>query len=262
VKVNYKEAGMVDIKKGLTRYKGIFKEADEQGKNEADTSLRIGKFFEDVLGYDIFEELSREHMIKERYVDYAVKIKGKIVFLIEVKQSGIKLKEKHIEQASNYAANGGYPWILLTNGRYWQMYHLSFDEGIQNDLIWSVDLLEEDIKAAACKIGQLHRKSILKKEHERYYARIKTLAPAKVLQAIFHENTLSMIRRHLKKMTGISVDEQDLCESIKKMISPESWQEIGEVKVKRQKKKPRVQKEAPSIQEGKTEIKLQEGEQS
>src|SRR4030066_2515498 len=106
----------IDITKDLKKYIPIFQEAKEQNINEAETSLRIGKFLEDALGYDIFKDITKEHTIKDRYVDYAIKADGKVMFFIEIKQAGIELKEKHIEQASNYAANAGVEWGLLTNG--------------------------------------------------------------------------------------------------------------------------------------------------
>jgi predicted type IV restriction endonuclease len=207
------------------------------------------KFFEEVLGYDIFTEISKEHIIKDRMVDYAIKLGGKVEFLVEVKQAGIKLKEKHIEQASNYAANSGVPWVVLTSGGYWQLYHLTFDEGIQSDLIWSIDILEGDLKETAPKIAFLHRKNVLKGELEDYYAKLETLSPKSIIQAIFHEDALKIIRKHLKKMSGIRVDEQDLVTYIKKMISKEAWEEIGDIKVKRKSRasKPKPKKEKPAL---------------
>ena len=226
----------VDITRDLKKYIPVFKQAYEQNINEAETSLRIGKFLEDVLGYDVFQDITKEHTIKDRFVDYAIKLNGKVAFFIEIKQAGIDLREKHIEQASNYAANAGVAWVALTNGRCWQLYHLTFDDGIQSDLIWSADILSADIKEAACNIALLHKKSMLKGEHEDYYAKVKALSAKSVIQAIFQENTLRAIRLHLKKATGISVDEQDLVAGIKAMISPEAWESIGEVKIKRKRR--------------------------
>lgn len=244
----------LDINKGLKKYIPIFRRTHEQGINEAETSLRISKFFEEVLGYDVFEEISKEHMIKDRYVDYAIKLNGKVQFLIEVKQAGIKLKERHIEQASNYAANSGISWVLLTNGRYWLLYHLTFDEGIQSDLIWSVDVLEDNPKAAATKIALLHKKSISKNKLEDYLVKVETLSPKSIVQAIFHEDTLKVIGRHLKKMSGVRVDEQDLVDNIKKMLSKEAWEEIGDVKIKRKRKIQRVKKTSLSASSAVTQL--------
>lgn len=226
----------MDITRELKKYVPIFKQAYEQNINEAETSLRIGKFLEDVLGYDVFQDITKEHTVKDRFVDYAIRLNGKVVFFIEIKQAGIDLREKHIEQASNYAANAGVSWVALTNGRCWQMYHLTFDDGIQSDLIWSADILSADLKEAACNISLLHKKCVLKGEHEDYYAKVKALSAKSVIQAIFQENTLRAIRLHLKKATGISVDEQDLVAGIKAMISPEAWESIGEVKIKRKRR--------------------------
>jgi len=225
-----------DILKDLKRYIPIFQQAHDQGINEADTSTRISKFFEEVLGYDVFSEISREHVVKERNVDYAIKLNGKVRFFIEVKQAGITLKERHIEQAENYAANSGVPWVLLTSGRYWQMYHLTFDDGIQSDLIWGVDLFDEDLKASSEKLSLLHKKSILKGELDDYHEKVKTLSPRSIVQAIFHESTLKVIRACLKKTTGVRVDEQELAEHIKTLISEESWKEIGEIKIVRKRR--------------------------
>lgn len=226
----------IDISKDLKKYIPIFKLAHDQNINEAETSLRIGKFLEEGLGYDVFQDISKEFTVKERFVDFAIKLNGKVAFFIEVKQAGIELKEKHIEQTSNYAANAGVSWVLLTNGRFWQFYHLTFEDGIQTDLIWSADVINDDIKDASNKISYLHKKSILKGEHEDYYAKVKVLSPKTIIQAIFQENTLKMIRAHLKKISGITIDEQDIVAGIKSMISTEAWDAIGDVKVKRKRK--------------------------
>ena len=226
----------VDILKDLKRYIPIFQQAHEQGINEAETSVRISKFFEEVLGYDVFNEISREHVVKERNVDYAIKLDGKVRFFIEVKQAGLSLKERHIEQAENYAANSGVPWVVLTSGWFWQLYHLTFDEGIQSNMLWSVDLLADDIKNAAERLALLHRKSVARGEMEDFYAKFKTLSPRSIVQALFHESSLKMIRACLKKSTGVRVDEQEVVDNIKKMISQEAWEVIGDVKISRKRR--------------------------
>jgi hypothetical protein len=55
------------------KYIPIFRQASDHGINKAETSLRIGKYFEDALGYDIYHEVSKKCSIKDRYVDYAIK---------------------------------------------------------------------------------------------------------------------------------------------------------------------------------------------
>lgn len=233
-----------DMMKEFKKYLPVFRQAHDQAMNESDTSMRISKFCEEVLGYDVFNEISREHAVKERNVDYAIKVDGKVLFFIEVKQAGVSLKEKHVEQAGNYAANDGIPWVLLSNGKNWNMYHLSFDEGIQIDLAWSVDILEGDIKDACAKLSMLHKKNVTKGELDEYFDKLKILSPKSIVQAIFHENTLRLIRMHLKKTSGVKIDEQELAEHIKNMISKESWELIGDVKIIRKRKSSKPKQEA------------------
>jgi predicted type IV restriction endonuclease len=233
-----------DMMKEIKKYIPVFQQAHDQAMNESDTSMRISKFCEEVLGYDVFNDISREHAVKERNVDYAVKVDGKVKFFIEVKQAGVALKEKHVEQASNYAANDGVSWVLLSNGKNWNMYHLTFGEGIQIDLAWSVDILEDDIKDACAKLSMLHKKNIAKGELDEYFDKLKILSPKSIVQAIFHENTLRLIRMHLKKTSGIKIDEQELAEHIKNMISKESWELIGDVKIIRKRKAAKPKQEA------------------
>lgn len=232
----------VDISKDLKKYIPIFQQAAEQGINESDTSLRIGKFLEDVLGYDMFSDISKEFTVKDRFVDYAIKVNGKIIFFIEVKQAGIDLRSKHIEQASNYAANAGVEWVILTNGSCWHLYHLTFEDGIQNDLIFSTDITKGSIDDTSTKLSLLHKKSATKGEHLDYFDKIKTLEPENIMGAIFQEDTLRIIRNQLKKMTGVRIEEDELVSGIKQMISTDTWEMIGDIKIKRQKKISKVKK--------------------
>ncbi|HZX36371.1 MAG TPA: hypothetical protein VFF54_07790 [Thermodesulfobacteriota bacterium] len=61
-------------------------------------------------------------------------------------------------------------------------------------------------------------------------------------------------RLHLKRTSGISVEEQDLVSSIKGMLSPETWEAIGDVKIKRKRKAVKQtsnlqEPEAPEVEE-------------
>ena len=233
----------IDIKSDLKEYISIFRKAYEQEMTESDTSLRVSKFLENVLKYDLFTEVSREHRIKSRYVDYAIKVDDKVHFFIEVKQASLALKERHVEQAGNYAANAGVHWILLTNGKNWNMYHLTFDEGIQISLVWSINILEGDIKDSIEKLSMLHRKNIKKGILKDYFNKRQALSPKMIIQSIFHEDILHTICLHLKKSSGIKVDIEELAESIKDMVSKETWETIGGIKIIKKTQNPKPSKQ-------------------
>jgi hypothetical protein len=105
---------MPDIRKDLKKYLPHLLKAAEDNLNEADTLQRLTKVFEDVLGYDAMSEISRESSVKDRYVDVALKVEDAVRILVEVKSASTTLRDRHIEQAQNYAANGNVRWVLPT----------------------------------------------------------------------------------------------------------------------------------------------------
>jgi len=74
-----------------------------------------------VFGYDKYAELTSEHAIRGTYCDLAVRIDGKLAFLLEVKAVGLDLKDQHVKQSVDYAANQGCEWVVLTNGIEWRL---------------------------------------------------------------------------------------------------------------------------------------------
>src|SRR5687768_17793026 len=102
-------------KGGLRKYQRAFEAARSRDVNESDTRVIISDFLADVLGFDKYSEVTTEFAVKSTFCDLAVKLKGKLKFLIECKSAGTDLKDNHLRQATDYAANEGVEWILLTN---------------------------------------------------------------------------------------------------------------------------------------------------
>src|SRR3546814_15069910 len=67
------------------------------------------------------------------------KIDGTLQTLIEVKAIGLDLKDHHVKQAIDYAANQGVDWVLLTNGTQWRVYHVIFAKPIGPELLVDID---------------------------------------------------------------------------------------------------------------------------
>src|SRR3546814_16565906 len=59
--------------------------------------------------------------------------------VIEVKAIGLYLKDTHVKQAIDYAANQGVDWVLLTNGTQWRVYHVIFAKPLGQELIVDID---------------------------------------------------------------------------------------------------------------------------
>src|SRR4030042_3335949 len=133
----------VDIRKPLRKFPPILMAARDDGLNEADTVQRICHFFDKVLGYDPLRDISREAEMKGKYVDVSIKIDNQVRLLVEAKAAGVRLRDRHIEQAQAYASRNNYPWVLLTNGVDWNLYHLTFEEGIEYECAFALSLDEE-----------------------------------------------------------------------------------------------------------------------
>jgi hypothetical protein len=234
----------IDIRRDLKNILPHLKKAQEDNLNEADTILRIIKVLEQVLGYDGLTEITREQQIKDKYADIAVRIDGSIKFLIEAKASGVVLRDRHIEQAERYAAEGNIRWVVLTNGVMWNLYHLSFEEGIEYERAFTVDLGTDPIDKAAELLALLHRQSIIRGEHEDFWKKQAALNPQSIGRVLFFEDTLKLIRRQIRKQEGIFVDIEDLGMAIQSLFSPETREQIGPFKI-RKKRSPRREDKKP-----------------
>ena len=100
----------------------------------------------DIFGYKKIEEITSEHVIKGTFADLAVKVGNAFRFLVEVKAINTELKESHVTQVVNYAANLPADWVLLTNGARWQAYKVNFNKPIAGTLVLDVDLCTDSLK--------------------------------------------------------------------------------------------------------------------
>jgi hypothetical protein len=76
----------------------------------------------------------------------ATVLDGKVQLLVEVKAIGIELKDSHMKQAVDYAANKGIEWVVLTNGINWRVYKITFAKPIDQELVYEIDFLTADTK--------------------------------------------------------------------------------------------------------------------
>jgi hypothetical protein len=225
--VRYREEKLTKNRPTLKTWIPQLLEARENNLNEADTLARITKVFEEVLGYDPLNEISREAQLKGKYIDLAIKIDGVIRLLVEAKAAGVLLRDRHIEQAEGYAARNNYRWVLLTNGVMWNLYHLTFEEGIEYERVFSIDLTEDTPEVATEKLALLSRDSIRKQILEKYWEQQCALSPAVIGKYLFKEKILRLLRREIRKELGFLVDVEDLAVAVRGMLSPEAREMIG-----------------------------------
>lgn len=227
----------IDIRKALKKFLPHLIDAKAAQLREAETVQRIERLFEHVLEYDGLADISREAQVKGKYCDLAIKIDGNTQFLVEAKACCEPLRDRHVDQAQQYASKGNIRWVVLTNGLDWRLYHLTFEEGIDYEIAFEINLEKEDEFDQACdRLALLHKSAIKKGALEEYWKEKTALGPSSIAQGLFHVDTLRVIRRLIRKKEGFLVDPEDLAKSIHEMLSLEAREQIGPLKIRRKRR--------------------------
>jgi len=197
---------------GLKRFKPVLESAKARDVNESDTSMIVTDMLADVFGFDKYNDITREYAIRGTYCDLATKIDGKLQTLIEVKAIGVPLRENHMKQAVDYAANQGVEWVVLTNGQVWKVFSVSFSKPISADLVLELDMLalNHNAEDAQEDLFLLSKEGVQRSGLDAYNDQLRVRSRFNLAAIILSDPILHTIRRELKRLSPdvrISVDE-------------------------------------------------------
>lgn len=120
--------------------------AAKSGGNEANTKALLIEPMLRALGWDTADlnQVEREHRVYDNTsLDYALKIDGQARLFVEAKGVAKDLGDKSfIAQAINYANNEGVLWCVLTNGLSYRVYKTNEPVGMEQKLLFEIDLEE------------------------------------------------------------------------------------------------------------------------
>jgi len=193
---------LVRFTSGIKKFQSILKSAEENDINESDTVTIVMDMLAEIFGYEKYSEITSELAIKKTYCDLAIKINGEFKFLIEVKAIGIDLKSDYVRQVVNYGTNQGLDWVILTNGICWEIFRLTFDKPIKDDLIYEFDILSLNLK----KENELELLYYISKESlgrsalEDYLIERLTLNKFFIGQVLLSEPVIANIRKTIRKI--------------------------------------------------------------
>lgn len=197
----------------LKTYQSIAASHKSKDVSEADTVTLIKDVLSYCFGYDKYQELTSEQQIRGTFCDLAVKIDGKIKYLIEVKAAGVSLNDSHLRQALGYGANQGIEWIVLTNATEWQLHRIKFGQPIDHEEVSSFNLLEmnpkneEDLK----KMFLLCREGISSDAMDTYHQHTQILNRYTVAQILLTEPLVGAIRKEMRKLfPDTKIDHQQI----------------------------------------------------
>ena len=200
------------IATGLKRFKPVLEAAKDRDVNESDTSMIVTDMLAEVFGFDKYAEVTREYAIRGTYCDLATKIDGQLQTLIEVKAVGLDLRENHIKQAVDYAANQGVEWVIMTNGQNWKVFSVSFSKPISADLVLDIDILSMSPSDgdAIEDLFLLSKEGVQRSGLDAYNDQLRVRNKFNLAALILSDSVLHNIRRELKRIAPdvrISVEE-------------------------------------------------------
>ncbi len=199
-------------KKYLTRKENL-------NADEATARIMINNFLSQVLGFEETVDISTEYMIKGTYADYVVKLNKKVQFVVEAKAVSIDLNSHHLKQAVDYAANEGIDWVILTNGRQFELHRVIFEKPIRSQKIFEFDLSDlKQITRAAKNIVFLTKKAVQKGELEIYWKRFDALTDSNLRKAIHSPEVIRALRLQIRKKSKINFTDGEITKSLDEIL--------------------------------------------
>jgi len=206
------------IKEGIRTFQKIVPSLVNRDVSEADTVTVVKDMLSIVFGYDKYIELTSEQQIRGTFCDLAVKIDGKIKYLIEVKAAAISLNHIHLRQAVNYGSHQGIEWIVLTNSDEWIIYRVKFAQPIDFEEVSRLKITEIDVRREEDirKLFLLCREAIAEGAMDLYHKQARLFNNYTVAQILLSDSVVSAIRKEFRKVfADMKVDQEDILTILK-----------------------------------------------
>lgn len=197
---------------GLKRFQPVLSSARSRDVNESDTSMIVTDVMADLFGYDKYSEITRELCIRGTFCDLATRIDNKFQMIVEVKAIGLELKDAHIKQAVDYAANQGIEWVALTNGHLWKVFRVVFGKPIDATLVLDLDLLTMAPKSASdiASLYLLTRESMVKSGLYAYQDQKEATNKFYLAALVLSDPVLETLRRELRRLSDAKLQVEEV----------------------------------------------------
>jgi predicted type IV restriction endonuclease len=210
-----KEALKAYIKKSSKSLQAL----KERDAVEADTRTFVTDLLVEGLGFDKYEDLTAEYQVKGEFADIGIRVDKKLLAFVEIKRITQDLKEQHLRQAKTYAANEGVSWIVLTNGRIWQVYHISNSTPIEHALLFETDLLAESTPAAKVeKLWMLSKNALKRGTLSEIWKAESALQDSVLGKALLSTYVQKHLRAEVRRITGELVDTERLKQAVAALL--------------------------------------------
>jgi len=162
------------------------------------------------LGYQRYEIASRSYDAAGKLPDYTVLPNTQHTWFLEAKAWTQELSSLHVDQAMNYAHSNGKRWVVLSNGKEWQLYDDSIP-GVSADRLVATAKLSEESQIRAF-LSAITKESIATGTVDKF-ARSQRLE--RVLSKQFFQpdsEVVKVILSTLRSKLGVVATGQDIVE--------------------------------------------------
>lgn len=199
------------VRTAIKRFNKPLKDLVERDANEGDTRLLVTDFLCEGLGFDKYEDLTTEYQVKGDFADFGIRIDKELIAFIEVKRCTQKLGIRQLRQVQMYAVNEGVEWMILTNGRAWQVWHLTGGLPVVVDLAFEVDLLSDaTLTQKADALFHLSKEAIRRRLLDELWRAKAATSPKSLVNAILSDSVIDALRKELRKQTAYNGDPSEL----------------------------------------------------
>ena len=186
---------------------------------EADTRTFVTDLMVEGLGFDKYDELTAEYLVKGQFADLGVRVEKKLLAFVEIKRVSTELKEQHLRQVKAYAADDGVEWVILTNGRIWECYHVSNTTPLEVHLLFQVDLLDDStISQKVEKLWQIGREGLKRNVLTSLWKSQSALQDEVIEHALVSPPVVAAVRAEIRRKTGQLVDLEKLKVALRQLL--------------------------------------------
>lgn len=163
--------------------------------------------------------MTAEYLVKGEFADIGIRVDKKLLAFVEIKRVTQELKEQHLRQVKNYAANEGVNWVILTNGRVWQIYYVSSTTPIEHTLLFETDLMTDATPAVKTEKLWMISRDALKRGVLSDIWKAEAALQSNILErALLSAPVQKALRAEVRKISNELVDPDRLREATQALV--------------------------------------------